>query len=1087
MRKKILGILFLLLFLGFFIKPPQISEAMLVEGGGGGGLGDTIYITQNNYGTTWRTRVDYTPYGGTTTTYYGYTTVTLSQNMSSNDKMTWYTACVDPESNISISIDVSCRSYDAFSTTDCKSVLNAQNSIACGIAYGACGGPLDSPSAGGSGSYSSFAKNLGTVPYSTCPIPNNHPGPRFSAGYNNFRCAYQGYVSASANQVGCENTCTYRYCNGSSWVTTAYSNQCGGNAISGSYLCGSNSYSCSPPAPSTTVSTTCSGGSATISVSHGSVSHSDGTYDLRYKKSGASSYSAICSPTNPQKITGLASNTVYNIGVRGNTTSGYNGPTAFSSVNITTGDCALPDLDITSFTFPSGYAGDTGTASVTVKNIGYKTASNFIVKIVDGVTSSSYTQTVSSLAAGASTTLNYTITEPTTTGTFTATATADSGNTVVEMNESNNTATSSYTVSPNTITVNVYKDNNGNGFKDTGEPAYSGATVSLSGPVNTSGVTNANGQYIFNNLKVGSYNVILTVPSGYTSTTTNPAPKTLPPPTTVNFGIQPPAPTCTGITAQSPIYQRATSQVTSSGCKTNSGQTIDYTWSIPVVAGRGDTISGSSYTSATYTAGADARQNGYETLPNLQVCNPGLTAGEKTTLCNNYATKIDVLPLYTISGYVYVDTNKDRIKQAGESNTAATVTVTAKNSSGAVVGTASVPTGAGAYTIAGAGGIPSLPAGQYTVSITAPAGYIPTTATSLTVNVGTSAGVGPGGLALTACSPLGAGSLPDPAACDAKGDITNLNFGISNSIPWIQTGPENPAGPTNGGSGDTNMPNGWNNFVPAGTCGPVPHYVSLNGPTVGGGATPGVISVGSGSFNFCPGGAPTAGGCQNSASSTQWVAGGLPSDYPSSFSSVNPGIVRTSYNYLLSIVKQAGITPTPVTAAMFTGTLAHGVYQSTGDLTLGNATGGTYTFPTGDFVVLVNGNLYLKENIKVAHGSTVLFSVSGSIYVDPSVGEGSYTSYATDIEGFYSADKDFVIQGGNGNNCPTGDKRINIGGSVVVNASLNGGTLSNQRDLCGNDLSCPTIYVAGRPDFLLNAPLFFMNTRRIWQEVAPNQ
>ena len=647
------------------------------------------------------------------------------------------------------------------------------------------------------------------------------------------------------------------------------------------------------------------------------------------------------------------------------------------------------------------------------------------------------------------------------------------------------TLTANYSCSYN-ITANVYLDNNGNGVRDAGEPLYgSPTTITYSGTL--SGSKSITGTGVIPSVPPGNETVTLSVPSGFTATTPSTRTVTGGPDQTINFGIQPPTPTCTGITAQSPIYQRATSQLTSSGCQSYSGQTIDYTWSIPVVAGRGDSISGSSYTAATYTAGPDARQNGYETLPNLQVCNPGLTAGEKTTLCNNYATKIDVLPLYTISGYVYVDTNKDRIKQAGESNTAATVTVTAKNSSGAVVGTASVPTGAGAYTIAGAGGIPSLPAGQYTVSITAPAGYIPTTATSLTVNVGTSAGVGPGGLALTACSPLGAGSLPDPAACDAKGDITNLNFGISNSIQWIQTGPENPAGPTSGGSGDTNMPNGWNNFIPAGTCGPIPHYVSLNGPTVGGGATPGVISVGSGSFNFCPGGAPTAGGCQNSASSTQWVAGGLPSDYPSSFSSVNPGIVRTSYNYLLSIVKQAGITPTPVTAAMFNSSLSHGVYQIAGDLTLGNATGGTYTFPTGDFVVLVNGNLYLKENIKVAHGSTVLFSVSGSIYVDPSVGESSYTSYATDIEGFYSADKDFVIQGGNGNNCPTGDKRINIGGSVVVNASLNGGTLSNQRDLCGNDLSCPTIYVAGRPDFLLNAPLFFMNTRRIWQEVAPNQ
>jgi hypothetical protein len=132
-------------------------------------------------------------------------------------------------------------------------------------------------------------------------------------------------------------------------------------------------------------------------------------------------------------------------------------------------------------------------------------------------------------------------------------------------------------------------------------------------------------------------------------------------------------------------------------------------------------------------------------------------------------------------------------------------------------------------------------------------------------------------------------------------------------------------------------------------------------------------------------------------------------------------------------------------------------------------------------VILVKGDLWISGKITVPTDSTLLFSVSGNIHVDSSVGEVSTLS-TPDIQGWYSADGSFIVE-----NKGTGikDLRLNVAGSIVVNAGLSGGTFQNKRDLYEDDILCPTVSIQERPDFVLNAPGFLLNSRRIWREVAP--
>ena len=71
------------------------------------------------------------------------------------------------------------------------------------------------------------------------------------------------------------------------------------------------------------------------------------------------------------------------------------------------------------------------------------------------------------------------------------------------------------------LSGSVYNDFNGNGVRDAGEPGIANVTVTLTGTdvngntISRTVTSDANGNYIFNDLPAGSYTVIETQPTGY--------------------------------------------------------------------------------------------------------------------------------------------------------------------------------------------------------------------------------------------------------------------------------------------------------------------------------------------------------------------------------------------------------------------------------------------------------------------------------------------------------------------------------------------------------------------------------------------
>lgn len=392
----------------------------------------------------------------------------------------------------------------------------------------------------------------------------------------------------------------------------------------------------------------------------------------------------------------------------------------------------------------------------------------------------------------------------------------------------------------------------------------------------------------------------------------------------------------------------------------------------------------------------------------------------------------------SISGNVFVDTNNNTLKDAGEINYAGAISISSTGGS--------VTTGAGIYTVN------NLGSGTYTVSYTnLPTGYSLTyplngPPPSFTVSVG------PG-----FCSTGGSNS----ASCDGLGNITNLNFGITNNKPWIQCK-----------GADCRIDAGFTSEIPATAVGGA--YASL----VGSGTTPGLIFTGNATPNFG----------QGQASTTGWVVGG-----PTYGETYGPtkvgGIVKTSYNFVSAKAASGNITPTDLASYCSGGignctlsALPRGVYRANGNLNL--VAGGTSAFSSGNnYVILVNGDFTISSKITVPVGATALFSAFGNINVVRTLGEAASSTTPT-IEGIYSADRSFVAQGYGGCSVQP-DLRLNIAGSVIANAALSGAGFSNQRDLCANDIYYPTIAFFERLDFVLNTPDFLRQPNFTYQEIAP--
>lgn len=244
--------------------------------------------------------------------------------------------------------------------------------------------------------------------------------------------------------------------------------------------------------------------------------------------------------------------------------------------------------------------------------------------------------------------------------------------------------------------------------------------------------------------------------------------------------------------------------------------------------------------------------------------------------------------------------------------------------------------------------------------------------------------------------------------------------------------------------------------------------------------TPGIIFSGIGMARFD----------QGAASPTRWKVGGL------TYSELYPTLTKpstTSYNYLLSKINSAAITTTDLTTlptctrlsnCSLPNNLNNGVYKANGSVAL-SANPNTFR-GNNNYIFLIKGDLTIMNDIIVPKGSTALFSASNDILVDPAVGTRTYAfpAPAGQIQGIFSADRNFTIQGTN--DCMVGaDKMLNAEGTIITNAAGNGGSFTVSRDLCGNNPNYPAFTIRLRLDYLLNAPEIIMQRNTTLREVAP--
>jgi hypothetical protein len=293
-------------------------------------------------------------------------------------------------------------------------------------------------------------------------------------------------------------------------------------------------------------------------------------------------------------------------------------------------------------------------------------------------------------------------------------------------------------------------------------------------------------------------------------------------------------------------------------------------------------------------------------------------------------------------------------------------------------------------------------------------------------------------------------STSGPPPVSVPGSIANLNFFITNYNPWFQTV-----------CGDFRLDDGLDNPVPSGQS-----MMVTNASC----STPGIVYSGDLPASFG----------QGQASSTNQVVGGH--TYPEVYSLTGSDSIFSSYEYLSAKAQNADDAPYNLAAyctvsnCTLPASLPEGIYTYTGDVVLNG-----YTFPAGqDYVILVNGNLTIRGNIVTPVNGSVVISASGNIIIPPTVG-GAPAATTANLSGIFSTDESFIIQ--STNTCA--DLRLNIAGVLVVNAARSGGSLQNERDMCGNNLANPVFQITQRLDLVLNLPEFMRIQSITSNEVAP--
>jgi hypothetical protein len=319
----------------------------------------------------------------------------------------------------------------------------------------------------------------------------------------------------------------------------------------------------------------------------------------------------------------------------------------------------------------------------------------------------------------------------------------------------------------------VWVDTDRDGIQDAGEPGVAGVTLNITkadgsavtnvfGAAVTTTTTDANGEYVFANLPVGSYKVTVTSPAGYMATTalaggdravdssTGNATSTNlttdgASDTTLDFGFVLPRvsvgnrvwidtdrdgiqdagePGIAGVTLS--ITKADGSAVTNvfgaAVTTTTTDSNGEYLFAnLPVGSYKVTATSPAGYVAATALAGSDRAVD--SSTGNATSVNLTTDGASDTTLDFGF-----VLPKVSVGSFVWVDTDRDGIQDAGEPGIAGvTLSITKADGSavtnvfGAAVTTTTTDSN-GEYVFA------NLPVGSYKVTATSPAGYNSTTA-----------------------------------------------------------------------------------------------------------------------------------------------------------------------------------------------------------------------------------------------------------------------------------------------------------------------------------------------------------------------
>ena len=140
-------------------------------------------------------------------------------------------------------------------------------------------------------------------------------------------------------------------------------------------------------------------------------------------------------------------------------------------------------------------------------------------------------------------------------------------------------------------------------------------------------------------------------------------------------------------------------------------------------------------------------------------------------------------------------------------------------------------------------------------------------------------------------------------------------------------------------------------------------------------------------------------------------------------------------------------------------------------------------------LLLVNGNVTIRNNISVPTGGLLIIAAKGDITIDRIIGTTDPSITTPHINGILTAEGSITLDG---TNCAGGspDRRLNVGGALVANSLKPfqvgaSGTLVNNRSLCLSNQSYPSLYVSSRYDFITQMTDFYKTSYTRWRELAP--